>query len=333
MKLVIPLAGYGTRMRPHTFVRPKPLINVAGKPVLGHILDRFLSYDIEEVVLIVGHLGDQIADYVEAHYRFPVTRYVEQRELKGQAHALWLARDYLAGPLFIVFVDTIFDGDLSIVHRTDADGVAFVKEVEDPRRFGIAMTDETGRIVRFVEKPDTMEHRLALIGLYWLREGRDLVAAIEELLARNIQTKGEYYLADALQLMVDAGKVMIPQPVDVWEDCGTIDATLRTNRYLLEHGAANDDGRAFPNSVILPPCYIGENVTIERAVVGPYATVLDNAVIRDAVVRDAIIGAGSVIEATLVRDSLIGDNVRVRGHFQSLNIADTSWSRDLASED
>ncbi len=331
MKLVVPLAGYGTRMRPHTFVRPKPLINVAGKPVLGHILDRFLPYNIEEAIFIVGHLGEQVADYVDTHYQFPVTRYVEQHELKGQAHALWLARDYLSGPLFIIFVDTIFDGNLDIIHTTSADGVAFVKEVDDPRRFGVAVTDAQGRIVRFVEKPDTCEHRLALIGLYWLREGGALVQAIEELLARNIQTKGEYYLADALQLMIDQGLHLIPHPVDVWEDCGTIEATLQTNRYLLARGAANDQGRTFPNSVIIPPCYIGENVTIERSVVGPYATVLDNAIIRDAIVRDAIVGQGCHIESTLVRDSLIGDRARVRGQFRRYNVADTSWVDALDS--
>ncbi len=325
MKLVIPLAGYGTRMRPHTYVRPKPLVNVAGKPVLAHILDRFQPFDIEEAIFIVGHLGEQIAEYVDTHYRFPVTRYVEQRELKGQAHALWLARDYLTGPLFIIFVDTIFDGGLDVIRQTDADGVAFVKEVEDPRRFGIAVTDEAGRIVRFVEKPDTMEHRLALIGLYWLREGRDLVSAIEELLEKGIQTKGEYYLADALQLMIDRGNTFITQTVDVWEDCGTIDATLQTNRYLLAHGSANDAGRTFPNSVIISPSYIGENVTIEGAVVGPYATVLDGAVVRDAIVRDAIVGAGATVERALVEQSIIGERARVRGTFRRYNVADTSW--------
>lgn len=325
MKLVIPLAGYGTRMRPHTYVRPKPLINVAGKPVLAHILDRFQGFDIDEAIFIVGYMGDQIAEYVDTHYTFPVTRYVEQRELKGQAHALWLARDYLSGPLFIIFVDTIADGSLDVVRSTDADGIAFVKEVEDPRRFGIAMTDEEGRIVRFVEKPDTMEHRLALIGLYWLREGRQLVEAIEELLVRDIQTKGEYYLADALQLMIDRGALFRPQEVDVWKDCGTIEATLDTNRYLLAHGAANDGRFSFPQGVVIPPSYVGEGVTIERAVVGPYATVLDGAVIRDALVRDAIVGEGTTIESALVEHSIIGPKARVRGTFQRLNIVDTSW--------
>jgi len=325
MKLVIPLAGYGTRMRPHTFIRPKPLVNVAGKPVLGHILDRFLHLDIEEAVFIVGHLGEQIAAYVDEHYSFPVTRYVEQRELKGQSHALWLAREYLSGPLFITFVDTIFDGPLDAIERPGIDGVAFVKEVPDPRRFGIAMTDETGRIVRFVEKPDTMEHRLALIGMYWLREGRDLVQAIEVLLAENIQTKGEYYLADALQVMIDRSAHFVTQEVDVWEDCGTIEATLQTNRYLLGHGSANDAGRTFPNSVVISPSYIGDRVQIEGAVVGPYATILDGAVVRDAIVRDAIVGAGCTVEALLLQNSIVGDSVTLKGHFQALNVADTSW--------
>ena len=325
MKLVIPLAGYGTRMRPHTYVRPKPLINVAGKPVLAHILDRFQDFDIEEAIFIVGHLGEQIADYVDSHYTFPITRYVEQRELKGQAHALWLAREYLNGPLFIIFVDTIADGGLDAVRTTDADGIAFVKEVEDPRRFGIAMTDEQGRIVRFVEKPDTMEHRLALIGQYWLREGRDLVAAIEELLARGIQTKGEYYLADALQLMIDRGALFVPQEVDVWKDCGTIEATLDTNQYLLAHGASNAEERTYSQGLVIPPSYIGENVVIERAVVGPYATILDGAHIRDAIVRDAIVGEETTIESALVEHSIIGNRAHIRGTFQRFNVADTSW--------
>ncbi|NPA90688.1 MAG: NTP transferase domain-containing protein [Chloroflexi bacterium] len=325
MKLVIPLAGYGTRMRPHTYVRPKPLINVAGKPVLAHILDRFQGFDIEEAIFIVGYMGDQIAAYVDTHYRFPITRYVEQTELKGQAHALWLAREYLSGPLFIIFVDTIADGNLDVVRDTDADGIAFVKEVEDPRRFGIAMTDASGKIVRFVEKPDTTEHRLALIGLYWLREGRQLVEAIEELLARDIQTKGEYYLADALQLMIDHGAVFRPQEVEVWKDCGTIEATLDTNQYLLAHGSANDAHVRPPRGLVLSPSYIGQNVVIEGAVVGPYATVLDGAVIRDAVVRDAIVGEGATIEKALVEHSIIGPKARVRGRFQRLNVADTSW--------
>ncbi len=325
MKLVIPLAGYGTRMRPHTYVRPKPLINVAGKPVLAHILDRFQQFDIEEAIFIVGHLGEQVAEYVDTHYQFPVVRYVEQRELKGQSHALWLAREYLTGPLFIVFVDTIMEADMSIVNRTDADGVAFVKEVEDPRRFGIAMTDEQGRVVRFVEKPDTMEHRLAVIGTYWIRSGEALVSAIQELLEKDIQTKGEYYLVDALQIMIDRGATFITQPVDVWEDCGTIDATLKTNRYLLEHGSANDAGRPFEQGLVIPPSYIGENVTIERAVVGPYATLLDGAVVRDAIVRDAIVGHEATIENALVEQSIIGDRARVRGTFRHYNVADNSW--------
>ena len=329
MKLVIPLAGYGTRMRPHTYVRPKPLINVAGKPVLAHILDRFQAFDVDEAIFIVGHLGEQVAEYVDTHYHFPITRYVEQRELKGQSHALWLAREYLQGPLFIVFVDTIFDGDLQVVNRTDADGIAFVKEVEDPRRFGVAVTDEGGRVLRFIEKPDSMEHRLAVIGLYWIREGERLVDAIRELLEKDIQTKGEYYLADALQIMIDRGATFRTQRVDVWQDCGTIPATIETNRYLLEHGAANDAGRSFPHSAIVPPCYIGENVTIEGAVVGPYATVLDGAVIRDAIVRDSIIGAGATVESALVEKSIIGERAHVRGTFRAYNVTDTSWVRDV----
>ncbi|MGD8466050.1 MAG: nucleotidyltransferase family protein, partial [Anaerolineae bacterium] len=199
MKVIIPLAGFGKRMRPHTWSKPKPLVNVAGKPVLGHILDKLAGLDVQvdELIFIVGWLGDQIEEYYAASgYDYP-THYVEQSELLGQAHAIWLAREHLQGPVLIVFVDTIFEADLGGLQASGLDGVLYVKEVEDPRRFGVAVLDDEGLVTHLVEKPDSFENRLAVIGAYYVRDAAWLLRAIEELMDRNLQTQGEFYLADA----------------------------------------------------------------------------------------------------------------------------------------
>ena len=184
MKVLIPLAGFGTRLRPHTYTKPKPLVNVAGKPVLGHILDKLAGLDLEEVIFITGYLGDKIKDYVSENYRFPA-RYFEQKELNGQSPAIYLARDHFKGPCYIIFVDTIFDADLSKT-RDDVDGVIYTKEVADPRRFGVAVT-ERGLVTRLVEKPQEPVSNQAVIGIYYFREGKALISAIRKQLSRRIQ--------------------------------------------------------------------------------------------------------------------------------------------------
>jgi glucose-1-phosphate thymidylyltransferase len=319
MKVIIPLAGFGTRLRPLTFTKPKPLINVAGKPVLAHILDSLAGLDVEEMVFIVGHLGDQIQEYVSAHYDFQA-RYVEQKELKGQAHALHLAREYLTGPILIVFVDTIFAADLQHL-PTDCDGVLYVKEVDDPRRFGVAII-ENGIITRLVEKPTEPVSNLAVIGVYYIRQGERLLAAIEELLHRDIKTKGEYFLADALQLMIGGGARFRAVTVDVWEDCGKPETVLQTNRYLLDKtggyvGNAED-------TVIVPPVYIADSARVVQSVVGPYVTIADGAVVQRSIVKDSIIDKGAHIEDATLQTSLIGENARVRGACEQLNVGDSS---------
>ena len=319
MKVIIPLAGFGTRLRPHTFTKPKPLINVAGKPVLGHILDSLQGMDPEEIIFIVGYLGEQIEQYVSAQNDFPA-RYIEQKELKGQAHAIYLARQHLTGPALIVFVDTIFEADMTALPE-DCDGVLYVKEVEDPRRFGIVIM-EGEYIARLVEKPADPVSNLATIGVYYLRQSEKLCEAIEELMRRDIKTKGEYFLADALQLMIDKGAKFRVATVDVWEDCGKPEAVLQTNRYLLDktggHVAAVGD------SIVVPPVYIADSARITQSVIGPYVTVADGAVIHRSIIKDSIIGQDAHIEEVLLSGSLIGDNARVRGSYDQLNVGDSS---------
>jgi glucose-1-phosphate thymidylyltransferase len=324
MKVVIPLAGFGTRLRPLTYTRPKPLLNVAGKPVLGHVLDALQGLDVEEVTFIIGYLGDQIREYVASNYPFPA-RFVEQNELLGQAHALWLARESLAGEILIIFVDTIFEADLAEIGRLTADGVIYTKEVEDPRRFGVVRVEGADQtVVKLIEKPDGFDDRQAIIGVYYVRDGAWLARSIGSLLERQQQTKGEYYLADALQLMIDDGAHFVAREVSVWEDCGKPETVLGTNRYLLDHGHGDHGDLAPVNSVIVDPVHLGHGVQLIDAIVGPYATVADGAIVRRSIVSDSIVGKGALVEDSVLSGSLIGDEALVRGRPRKLNVGDSS---------
>ncbi len=321
MKVVIPLAGLGTRLRPHTHTRPKPLVVVAGKPIIGHILDQFSGLDVEEFVFIVGHLGDKIRDYIESNYRLPKTSYFEQKELKGQSHAIWLAKERLGGPTLIIYSDTIAEADLSNLDETEADGIFFVKEVEDPRRFGVAEVRD-GYVTRIIEKPPTKDNRLAVIGLYYIKDSEWLVRCIEEQMARNIQLKGEFYLADALQLMIDQGARFVTRPVRVWKDCGKPETLLDTNRYLLEK-----IGSIYPpceDSIIIPPVYIAPSAKISRSIIGPYVSIAEGVVVEESIIRDSVINERTYIARAILAFSLIGSEVTYYGAYQQLNVGDSS---------
>lgn len=326
MKVVIPLAGFGKRMRPHTWSKPKPLVNVAGKPVLGHILDKLahLDVNVDELIFIVGWLGEQIEAYYQASgYPYPA-RYVEQKELLGQAHAIWLAREHLAGPMLIIFVDTVFEADLKGLETSGLDGILYVKEVEDPRRFGVAVTGRDGLVQRLIEKPETFENRLAVVGVYYIRDSAWLLRAIEELIARGIQTKGEYYLADAFTLMIQQGARLGIREVWVWEDCGTPQDVLKTNRYLLEHGQDNGPVAPTIHSVVIPPVYIAPSARVEHSIIGPYVTIAENSIVLRSIIRDSIIDEGAYIDDTMLDRSLIGKDAVVRGRYRVLNVGDSS---------
>lgn len=320
MRIIIPLAGLGTRLRPHTHSKPKPLLPVAGKTVLDHILDRLKTLDIEEAIFIVGHLGEQIREHVERNYDF-ASSYVEQKELKGQAHALYLAREHLVGPLFIIFVDTIFEADLSFLQNVTSDGVAFVKEVDDPRRFGVVTLRE-GFITRFIEKPDEPISNLALVGMYYIKESSLLLESIEALLNQEIKTKGEYYLADALQLMVDRGAKLETSTVAVWEDCGKPETLLATNRYLLDKSGGQEAETT--NSAIIPPVHIEPSTSISNSVIGPYASVANDVVIEDSIISNSIIDQRAHIQHAVLRDSLVGSNTSIKGQPVKVDIGDDS---------
>jgi len=330
MKVIIPLAGLGTRLRPHTHTKPKPLVIVAGKPIIGHILDQFRDLDVEEYVFIVGHLGEQIKEYIEGHYRLPRTSYFVQEELIGQSHAIWLARERLGGPVLITYSDTIVEADLTGLDQVEADGVFFVKEVEDPRRFGVAILKD-GYISRIIEKPQTLENRLAVIGLYYLKDSAMLLDCIEEQMRRGLMLKGEYYLADALQLMINRGARFVTRTVEVWEDCGKPETLLRTNRYLLERNGGQMIET--PDSILIPPVHIAPSARITRSIIGPYVSIAEDVVIKESIIRDSIINEGAYIERAVLTFSLIGSNAMFQGTSQQLNVGDSSQVRMRTEEE
>ena len=324
MKLVIPMAGFGTRMRPHTWTRPKPLLPVAGKAMLGHILDRFRNLPVEEYVFIVGWLGEQVETYVHEHYDIPA-HFVEQKEMLGQAHALWLAREFMTGPLFVLFVDTLFDEvDFSGLDAPDLDGVIFTKYEEDPRRFGVVETNEQGIATRLIEKPSSMDNKNVLMGLYYFQDGAWLARACHTLMERRMQTKGEYYLADAITLMIQEGAKFETREVGVWKDTGKPETTFITHRYILEHGYDNSAEALRPGVSLIPPVYIHPEATVERSVIGPYVSIGKDALVRDAILRDTIVDEGAEITASLLENSLVGRWVKIQGQFHRWNIGDSS---------
>jgi len=324
MKLILPVAGYGKRMRPHTWSRPKVLIDVAGKPMLGHVLDQFADVGLDEVVYITGWLGEQIKPYVEATYPQFGAQFVVQDDLVGQSHAIWLAREHISGPCFIVFADTIARVDLQAMAASDADGVLGVWEVDDPRRFGIAFIRPDGTVERCVEKPATADHKLAIMGTYFIREGRDLIAAIEAQMARNHMLKGEFFLADAFNLMLEQGARFTIQEMTVWQDCGMPDAHLDSNRWLLDNGNDNSatNKARLVNSTIMPPVNLADDALIENSTVGPYTVVERGCTVVNSRLQDTIVMADAAIRDSQLQRSLVGERTEVTGFTGSINIGD-----------
>jgi glucose-1-phosphate thymidylyltransferase len=323
MKVIIPMAGYGKRLRPHTYSRPKPLINVAGQPMLKHVIDSLRGIDIDEYIFIVGYLGDQIQEYVSENCDIKAS-FVTQHEMIGQAHAIYLARDYLQGPTIVLFADTLFKADLDPIRHTSADALVYVKEVDDPRRFGVVEVNEVGQVTRFIEKPESTANKQAVIGLYYVRDAGQLLQAIESQMAREQMTKGEFFVADAFQIMIDKGLHFQTQAVDVWLDCGKPETVLETNRYLLANGFDNSKQIKQNDVMIIPPVNIHPDAVFEHAIIGPHATVAADCQVSYSIIRNSIIDTGAVVQQSLLDRSLIGRDARVLGQYSTLNVGDES---------
>ncbi len=321
MKAIIPVAGVGSRLRPHTFTLPKVLLNVAGKPILGHILDHLVASGVTRLTLIVGHMAELVEEYVRKNYSLP-SEFILQAEPKGLGHAVSLGLNDDDREVLVILGDTIFEIDLKSVLQHSTSTSLGVKEVPDPRRFGVVETED-GTVARLVEKPDTPRSNLVLVGIYVIRNAPLLKQCIQTLFERQLTTRGEYQLTDALQLMIEHGERMKTFPVANWYDCGKPESLLATNRHLLDL-QGGDGHEPQPNAVIVPPVYVHPEAILERAVVGPYATIGAGAIVRDAQVRDSILGEGARVENALVEGSLVGNNSAIVGQFLRYNLGDSS---------
>lgn len=319
MQVILPVAGLGTRLRPQTWSRPKPLVSVAGRTLIDHVLDRLAVLDLERVAFVTGYLGDQIEAHVREHYDFDSV-FVTQREQLGQSHAILQARDAISGPVIVLFPDMIFEADLTEAVRSDADGILWVREVEDPSRFGVVVT-EGGRVTRLVEKPDEPISNLAVMGIYYFRDSQRLMETIERQISDDKVTKGEYFLADAIQMMIDEGATFTTSEASVWQDAGTNEALLETNRYLLDQAKASASAE---NSLIVPPALIDPTAKVERSIIGPYVSIGPGAEVVGSIVSDSIIDTRAHVNSVSISHSIVGRDASIRGRQERVNVGDNS---------
>ncbi len=329
LKAIVPVAGIGTRLRPHTHTAPKVLLPVAGKPILGHILDELTRLGIEETTFIIGYKGDMIREYVQRTVGFR-TNFVEQSEMLGLGHAISLAKPfhYDDERVLIVLGDTIFKADLKSVFERDESALG-VKKVDDPRRFGVVELDKMGNVKRLVEKPEIPPSNLALVGIYYLKQPRALFDCLDENIRANKRTKGEFQLTDALQAMLERGHQMRVFMVEGWYDCGKPETMLLTNRDLLDMKIQDLEEYArladrYPGSVINMPVAIDDSVRLENSIVGPYVSISAGTSLRSCIVKNSIIGENAEVSEIVLEASIISDNAKVAGTRTRLNVGDSS---------
>src|SRR5687768_7818543 len=320
MQVIIPLAGKGTRLRPHTHLVPKPLLKVAGRPVMDWVMDRLEGLDVTELIFITGHLKAQVEAFARARYEIP-SRFIEQKVQDGTAGAINLARPHVKGPVLIIFVDTVFEADLTLINRADADGIIWAKEVEDYQRFGVVVTDAQGYMTRIVEKPSTPISRLANIGLYYIRAVDSLWKGIDHVLA-NPANKGEWYLTDAFQWMIEHGKRILTAEVGGWYDCGKLDTPLGTNEIMLRKGAASR--REFPGVQIHDPVYIEGGATSERSQIGTNVSLEQGSKMTGSRVSNSFVGRDAKLNSVALDGALLGNGVMLEGFRGSASIGDHS---------
>ncbi|TVT37819.1 nucleotidyltransferase [Hymenobacter setariae] len=330
MKIIVPMAGMGKRMRPHTLTVPKPLIPIAGKPIVQRLVEdiaRVCGEAVEEVAFIIGRFGAEvekslikIAESVGAKG----TIYYQDEPL-GTAHAILCAKDSLSGPLVVAFADTLFKADFTL--DSSVPGTIWVQKVEDPKPFGVVKLNEQGQITDFVEKPETFVSDLAIIGIYYFQDGEYLRDELQYLLDNDIKDKGEYQLTNALENMKNKGTIFVPGQVTEWLDCGNKDATVFTNQryleYLKERGEKLvADSATITNSVLIEPVYIGENAIITNSVVGPHVSIGNQSNVRDSRVSNSIVQTSASVLNAAITDSMIGNFASVSSKAVDLSVGD-----------
>ncbi len=332
MKVIIPAAGTGTRLFPHTHTKPKPMVYIAGKPIIGHILDRMRELEPEEVILVVGYHKEQLISYVNENYQgiFNI-RYVEQVNRLGLGHSVYITREYAEGSdVMIALGDMIFKSgylDFYKMHTENEKcaGSIGIREVEEPRKYGIVELEQTSPCIKKLEeKPEKPASNLGIAGVYFIKDTQMLFEVLEQMIKSDTRSRGEYQLTDALQEMIQQGSRLKTFEVSSWYDCGHARSLLETNQVLLNEKENINPDYESVDSVIIHPVAIGKNVKIFNSVVGPYASIAEETIVESSIISDSVIGSRTRVSKVNLQSSIVGDDANVVGKHNSLNIGDSS---------
>lgn len=325
MKAIIPVAGIGSKLRPHTHTQPKSLVPVAGKPILSHIVDNLVSAGITDFIFIIGYLGDKIEEYIRQNYPNLKTGFVLQEPRYGTGHAVYQVRDLIKAneEIIITLGDTIFDLDLTDVIKS-TDSLLGVKKVTDPRSFGVAELNDDGYITNLVEKPPIPKSNLALVGIYKIRDTEGLMESLHTIISSDKKNQGEFHLTDAIMDMIAKGAKFKTFVVENWYDCGVKENLLETNAIMLKKHASTVNSHQYENTIIIPPVSIAPNCAISNSIIGPNVSIGENTIVNYSILRDAIIGSFSEIQNAVLHHSVIGSDASLHGLSQSLNLGDST---------
>lgn len=319
MKIIIPAAGEGTRLRPHTLIRPKPILYVGGKTIIDFILEEIFKIpDIEEVIFIVGYRKNDLVNYVKENYKNLNVSFVVQDEYKGLAHAIYIAKDHIKpdDELFIILGDTIFKADLLSVVKKKENSLG-VCVVDNPERFGVALLKKDGVIERLIEKPQTFVSNLALTGLYNILKASELFEAIKYIIENDIKTRNEYQLTDALEYMIKSGSIFKTFNLEGWYDCGEKSTMIKTNRAIMDNKILS---KQIQDSAIIPPVFIDKGVVIEKSIIGPYVHISKNSKITSSIIKDSIISDGVNITNAILEASMLSEKSEYEGKVHSIDL-------------
>jgi glucose-1-phosphate thymidylyltransferase len=332
MKVIIPMAGRGSRLRPHTLTTPKPLIAVGGKAIVHRLVEDIASVcseQIEEIGFVIGDFGAEVEkELIQVAEKLGAKGSIfYQTEALGTAHAVLCAKELLTGPVVVAFADTLFKADFKI--DPTVDGILWVKQIEDPSSFGVVKMNESGDIIDFVEKPQTFVSDLAMIGVYYFKRGEDLHHELNYLIDNHVIKSGEYQLPDALRRLTEKGNKFKPGKVDEWLDCGNKEVTVYTNQRVLEYDLEKNrklvhDSVKLIDAIIIPPCFIGENVVISNAIIGPHVSIGENSTVNSSIVKNSIFQKNTVIENAVIVDSMVGNFAKFNGIARDISMSDYS---------